>query len=54
MRRIQKTDFKNVISEHHQNTVLDAFIYIKSDTECNETAPAISFDLFHEVVKVKL
>ena len=54
MRRIQKTDSKIMISEHHQNKVLDTCIYIKSDTECNETAPAISFDLFHEVVKVEV
>ena len=48
MRQISKTDSEIVIFENMQNKVLDTFISIKSNAECNETAPAISIDRFHE------
>ena len=48
MREIQKTGSRIVISENTQNEVLETFIYIKMDAECNETTPAISFPRFHE------
>ena len=47
-RQIARTVPKILISEHRQNKLLDTFISIKSDAECNETAPAISFARFHE------
>ena len=37
-----------MISEHRKNKVLDTFISIKPNAECNETAPAVSFARFHE------
>ena len=48
MREIQKTDSEIVISENTQNNVLETFTYIKSNAECNETVPTISFARFHE------
>ena len=47
MRKIKKTDYKVVISENNQNQVLETFISMKFDAECNETTPAISFHRFH-------
>ena len=47
-RKIARTASKIMISEHRQNKVLDTSISIKSNAECNETAPAISFARFHE------
>ena len=37
-----------VISENNQNQDLETFISMKSDAECNEITPAISFDRFHK------
>ena len=48
MRQIKKTASNIVISEIHQNKILETFISMKSDAECNETAPAISFGRLHE------
>ena len=50
MREIKKTDSRVVISGNNQNQVLETFISMKFDAECNETTPAISFDRFHEDV----
>ena len=47
MRKIKKTDYKVVISENNQNQVLETFISMKFDAECNETTPAISLHRFH-------
>ena len=43
-----KTDYKIVISENNQNKVLETFISIKFDTECNETIPDIVLYGFHK------
>ena len=48
MRKIKKTDYEIVISGNNQNQVLETFISIKFDAECNETTPAIVFLRFHE------
>ena len=48
MRKIKKTDYEIMISENNQNQVLETFISIKFDAECNETTPAILFLRFHE------
>ena len=48
MRQIKKTVSKNVISDKNQNPILETFISMKYDTECNETTPAIVFYRFHE------
>ena len=48
MRDIKKTDSKIVISENEQNQVLKTFTSMKSDSECNETTPAIIFRRCHE------
>ena len=47
MRKIKKTDYKVVISENNQNQLLETFISMKFNAECNETTPAISFHRFH-------
>ena len=52
MRNIKKTDSRIVISENTQSEVLETFIIMKSDTECNETTPAIIFHIFHEYYKI--
>ena len=52
MRKIKKTDSKIVISENTQNKILETFISMKFDTECNETTPAIIFNLFHDYYKI--
>ena len=52
MRKIKKTDSKIVISENTQNKVLETFISMKFDTECNETTPEIIFHRFHEYYKI--
>ena len=36
-----------------QNQVLEMFISMKIDAECNETSPAILFDRFHEDLNIK-
>ena len=46
MRKIKKTDHKVVISVNNQNQLLETFISMKFDVECNETTPAISFHRF--------
>ena len=48
MRKIKKTGSEIVIFENNQNQVLETFISMKFDAECNETAPAIAFPRFHE------
>ena len=48
MREMKKPDSKN----RNLNQVLETFISMKSETECNETAFAISFDRFHEVFMI--
>ena len=35
-----------MISENHQNQILETFVTIKMDAEYNGTTPAISFDRF--------
>ena len=47
MREIKKTESEILISENNLNQFLETFISIKLDAEYNETAPAISFHLFH-------
>ena len=37
-----------VISEKNQNEILETFISINIDAECNENVPAISFGRVHE------
>ena len=48
MREIKKTDSKVVISGNNQNQVLETFIYMKFDAECNKTTPVIESYRFHE------
>ena len=48
MREIKKTDSKIVISENHQNKVLETLIFMKFDAGCNETNPEIVEYRFHE------
>ena len=50
MREIKKTDSEIVIFENNQNQLLETFISMKFDAECNETTPAILFPRFHEDV----
>ena len=52
MRKINKTDFKIVITENNQNQDLETCISMKFDTECNETTPTIASDRFHEDSKI--
>ena len=52
MRKIKKTDYEIMIFENNQNQVLETFISIKFDAECNETTPAILFIRFHEDFKI--
>ena len=40
------------MTEDNGNQVLDTFIFMKMDAGCNEIAPAISFDQFHENVSM--
>ena len=48
MRKIQKTGSEIVIFENNQNQVLEMFMAMKFDAECNETTPAIIMNRFHE------
>ena len=48
MREIKKTDFKIAISENTQNKMMETFISMKFDAECNETTPEIALYRFHE------
>ena len=48
MRKIKNPDSRIVISENNQNQVLETFISMKFDAECNETTPAIILHRFHE------
>ena len=38
------------ISWNNENQILDTFMFMRIKAECNETAPAISFNRFHKVV----
>ena len=48
----KKTDSKIVISENTQIQVLETFISMKFDTECNEITPAIIFLRFNDYYKM--
>ena len=48
MRKIKKTDSKILISENNQNKILETFISMKFDAECNETILDIVLYRFHE------
>ena len=48
MRKIEKTGSEIVIFENNQNQVLEMFMAMKFDAECNETTPAIIIHRFHE------
>ena len=53
MRKLKKTVSKVAISGNNQNKVLEAFIFMKSDAEYNETTPEIilyRFDEYDEIL----
>ena len=52
MRENKKTDDKVVISENNQYQVLETFISMKSDAECNETNPVIVLHRFHGEINI--
>ena len=39
-------------NQYSENNILEMFIDIRMDTECNETNPAIAFDRFREYFKM--
>ena len=48
MRKIKITGSEIVIFENNQNQVLEMFMAMKFDAECNETTPAIIIHRWHE------
>ena len=48
MREVKKTDSRILISENTQNKVLETFISMKSDAECDEITPEIILYRFDE------
>ena len=48
MTQIKKNDSKILISENNQNKVLETFISMEFDAECNETTPDIVLYRCHE------
>ena len=52
MRKIKKTDCEIVIFENNQNQVLETFISMKFDAECNKTTPVIELYRCHEDSKI--
>ena len=48
MRKIEKTDSEIVISVNNQNKVLEMYISMKFDADCNATTLTISCYRFHE------
>ena len=43
---------KIMISENKQNQILETFISMKIDAECDENAPAIAFDRFRKDLNI--
>ena len=52
MRNIKKTDSEIVIFENNQNQILETFISMKFDAECNETNHAIMFHRCHDYSEI--